>query len=82
MAYGMRFIVSVFFLLPDGVILRLLQLARQLIAWRKPQSFALTVLRDLERIFAKPASSALARRMWREARPEQIVSILKGALRS
>lgn len=77
----LRLLGTLFFLLPDRLILWKLRALKRLIAWRRPKSFALTVLGDLERIFAKPASSALARRMWREARPGQLTAILKGALR-
>jgi hypothetical protein len=64
----------------DAWIHRQVDRAKRLAARRDPRNHLITVLGDLNKIFADPKSSALARRMIREARPAQFKAVVRGAL--
>ncbi|RJO65066.1 MAG: hypothetical protein C4523_16795 [Myxococcales bacterium] len=66
--------------LPDAAFLLLIGWAKRWVSWRKPADPLNVVLGDVEKIFKDPASSALARRMIREARPAQFKAVVRGDL--
>jgi len=64
----------------DAWILRNLRRLIGFLAKRKPDDLMAIVLTDLAKIFESPESSAYARRLILEARPEQFKAVVRGAI--
>lgn len=66
--------------LPDKIFILLNKITSKTISYFNPDDFRITVLNDVNKIFADASSSELARRMVTDARPEQVKAVIRGML--